>query len=138
MSLFAMYTVGWIYYRIPRNSHSMYISRLSMEPGFSKLKFCGWRLSKSFCSLLHDYIQIIYPTLSSEIDKASHQIVYHSRGNLPRPPCGTQVLGISTVAGGRVQVDRWHHALLKNNVQMHEMTRSIRSTVLPYFLKLTA
>ena len=51
-------------------SQYVYTSRLSMEPGFSRLKFCGRRLSKSFRSLLHGYKQTIYPTISSEIDKA--------------------------------------------------------------------
>ena len=129
-------------YRIPGIFCGMYISRLSMEPGFSRLKFRGWRLSKSFCAfhvLLHGYVRIIYATNLSNIDKAPYQIVYHSRGNLPRPPLW-QLLGISTVAAVRpVKVDWWHHyGVLKNNMQMHEMIRSIWPTVMPYFLKPTA
>ena len=41
-----------------------------------------------FCDLLHGYVQKVYATNLSEIDKTPYQIVYHSRGNLPRPPCG--------------------------------------------------
>ena len=68
----------------------MYISRLSMEPGFSLLKFNGWRLSKGFCIFapcyMAKYVRITH-TILSEIDKAPYQIVYHSWGN-PRSPCG--------------------------------------------------
>ena len=66
-------------------------SQLSMELGFSWLKFLGWRLSKRFCTfrtLLQGYVWRIYATNLSEIDKAPYQIVYHSRSNPPRPPCG--------------------------------------------------
>ena len=47
----------------------------------------------------------MYATNLSEIDKTLYQIAYHSRGN-PRPPCGKSQLGIGTVAGGPIKVDR--------------------------------
>ena len=116
-------------YGIPEIFCGMYISWLSMEPGFLQLKFRGRRLFKSFRTfhaILHSYVRRIYATNLSEIDKAPYQMIYHSLGNPPRPPCGKSWAGISTVASEPVKVDQWHHhALLKNNMQMHEMTRSI-------------
>ena len=80
----------WYCYRIPGIFRGMCISRLSMKPGFSWLKFRRWRLSKIFRvfhALLQGYVQKIYATNLSEIDKTLYQIAYHSRGN-PRPLCG--------------------------------------------------
>ena len=70
---------------------SRHVYFMVKQPGFSRLKFRGSKLSKSFRAsraLLHDYVRRIYATNLSEIDKAPHHIVYHSRGNPPRPPCG--------------------------------------------------
>ena len=125
-------------YHIPRIFLGMYISWLSLKPRFSRLKFCGWRLSKSFrvfCALLQGYVRVMYATNLIEIDKTLYQIVYYSRGN-PRSPCGK-----SWESGCR----RWANqsgpitspCLIKNNVQMHEMTRSTWPTVVSYFLKPT-
>ena len=64
----------------------------------------------------------------------------YSRGN-PRPPCGKSWVRIITA----VPVDRqsrWvrrHHyaSVLKNNVQMHEMTCCTWPIAVPYFHKPT-
>ena len=47
----------------------------------------------------------MYATNLSEIDKTLYQIAYHSRGN-PRPTSLWQVLGVGTVAGGPIKMDR--------------------------------
>ena len=60
------------------------VSRLSMKPGFLRIKVIQKFLR--VCALLHGYVQRIYPTNLSKIDRAPYQIVYHSRGNPPRPP----------------------------------------------------
>ena len=83
----------------------------------------------------------LYATNLSEIDKTLYQIVYHSRGN-PSPPCGKSWESAGTVLSP-VGQSKWidntdYHKLLKNNVQIHEMTRSIWPTVVSYSLKLTA
>ena len=68
-------------------TRNLYISRLSMEPGFSQMKVIQKILH--FCALLHGYVRRIFAANLSEIDKASYQIVYHSQGNPSLgPPCG--------------------------------------------------
>ena len=67
----------------------------------------------------------MYATNLSEIGKTLYQVVYHSQGN-PRPPCGKSWESVLSPASGLIKVDQWHHhALLKNNVQMHKMTRRL-------------
>ena len=86
----------------------------------------------------------IFATILSEIDKAPCQIVYHmySRGN-PRHPCGKswpRNITVVPVAGchcGRAR-RQYYASVLQNNMQVHEMTHSTWSTVVPYFHKLTA
>ena len=114
-------------YRIPGIFRGMHISRLSMKWGFLRLKFCRWRLSKNFCifhALLQGYVRKMYATNVSKIDKTLYQRAYHSQSN-PRPPCSKSWESVLSPVAGAIKVDWWHHhALLKNNVQMHEMTRT--------------
>ena len=94
-----------------------------------------------FRALVQGYVRKMYATNSSEIDKTFYQIAYHSQGNpIARAPCGTHYgkswESVATVAswanqGGPIK-------LLKNNVQMHEMTRSTWPTVVLYSLKPSA
>ena len=86
-----------------------------------------------FLALPYGYIQRIYTTILSEIDKAPNQIVYHSQGN-PRPPCGKSW----EYCRGPVKVSSMTPpCLIKNNVQMHEMTHSTWPTVVLHYLKPT-
>ena len=86
-----------------------------------------------FLALLYGYIQRIYTTILSEIDKAPYQTVYNSQGN-SRPPCCKSW----EYCRGPVKVSSMTPpCLIKNNVQMHEMTHSTWPTVVPYFLKPT-
>ena len=79
----------------------------------------------------------MYASNLNEIDKTLYQIAYHSRGN-PRPPCGESWESVLLPMGQSKWTDNTdHHELLKNNVQMHEMTRSTWLTVVSYSLKPT-
>ena len=74
---------------------TLYVSRLHMEPWFSQLKFCGWRLSKRFHvfhTFLHSYVRRIYTIHLSEIDKAPYQkyITVEAILDLPVASLGNQ------------------------------------------------
>ena len=91
-----------------------------------------WRSSKCFHAfrvLPHGYI---WTTILSEIDRALHQIVHHSQGDC-RPPCDKSW----EYCCGPVKVASMTSPCLKNNMQVHEMTRITWPNVVPYFLKPT-
>ena len=77
------------------------------------------------------YVGRINPTIVNKIDKAPNQIIYHSRSN-SRPPCGKSW----EYHRGPVKMSSMTPpCLIKNHVQMNEMTCSTWQTVVPYFLK---
>ena len=78
----------------------------------------------------------MYAISLSEIDKTLYQIVYHSRGN-PRPPCGKSWESVLPPVGQSKWIDNITMPYLKNNMQMHEVTRNTWPTVVSYFLKPT-
>ena len=91
-----------------------------------------------FSRLVQGYVRKMYATNLSEIDKTLYQIVYDSRGN-PRPTCGKSWESVlSPVGQSKWTNNTDYHELLKNNVQMHEMTCSTWPTVVSYSLKPTA
>ena len=130
--------VGWRIvkdYCTPGIFRGMYISRLSMKPEFSRLKFRGWRLSKIFCvfrALLHGYVSKMYATILSEIDKTL-SIIVEAILDLPMASLGNRYCHWWANQSGPITSP----CLTKNNVQMHEMTRSTWPTVVSYFLKPT-
>ena len=134
---FQLYS-SWISYCIPGIFRSVYISWLSVEPVFRSWNFAdeGYpKLFVFFVSLLQGYIQRIYTNISSQIDKAPNQIVYHNQGN-PRLP--VESLG-NQYCHGPVKVSSMTPpCFVKNIEQVHEMTHSTWPTVVPYFLEMTA
>ena len=93
-----------------QNFCGMYISRLSMEPGFLWLKFCEWRYSKCFhifmpyhmavvaiykdcfkrdrqCSLPNSSCITVEPVLDLPVASLGNTVVCQSMVGLMTPPC---------------------------------------------------